>query len=68
MRAKCTIHGNVAYINNAPHLPEEIDAYGNGTAAYAAVAAIRAERVPMTEEKRQTPSQPTNGKRTTSSV
>ena len=33
MRNKCTIHGNVAYINSALHRPDEIAAYGNGTAA-----------------------------------
>ena len=33
MRNKCTIHGNVAYINNAPHRPDDIAAYGKGTAA-----------------------------------
>ena len=33
MRDKWTIHGNVAYINNAPHRPDEMAAYGNGTAA-----------------------------------
>jgi hypothetical protein len=33
MRDKCTIQGNVAYINKAPHRPDEMAAYGNGTAA-----------------------------------
>ena len=68
MRDKCTIHGNVAYSNRAPHRPDEMAAYGNGTAAYAAVAAMRAARVPKTDAKRHTPSHPTSGKSATRRV